>query len=423
MTNRTEAPLEVEDLGIIKLRKKVYVGLLPSKTTSVLVRHNPDVQVSCVMPPTNFTINAGYGGRGGRRALKSVDIKAPTLIMSCGYADVPSAKTYAGLVRNFTLWYLDTRRLEAIYAKPYMLANLYKEGRICFGNLKPTSLKKAFNYYWASGFNSELHEQLPVRKRIHLCKNKRHTYLGHSGCFCNGTKTIHVCQCPKTAFHRHEGCSCATVTQSRACRCRLTNRGTRCECCKSMNTIVKNAEIAEGKKLKARDAAKLLKIQGIFPGCNCTYRHVTRGAKACACASKTCKCVCPCKCCQKTCAHGACKCACCREGCKCPCNCSASQIFYQHLEDYHRTTLRKQSWVNKTDLFCGHNYWAAPKGADGILISKEPGLLNKIPKKYWKKTGAGYPLVICLANRVGNEWHFESGDFKFAIPDRNIVCT
>jgi len=435
------APIKKPNLGLLSIgAKQIFVSLLPSQAESVIVKYQPDIQVSCVIPPLEFPIKYAHSRRTSLK--KTLTITTPTLIMSCGYGDIPMPRNYKRLIRPYTLWAIDTHRKSKIYGKPYLFANVYDSGSICFGTLNPASLRQAYNYYWTSSFNAELYRI--NREIIHTCNNKTHDFVYHTGHKCDPTKKRHTCACPRVTFHQHYGCGCTTVGESKACRgaCgrspaqtsqeydldqagRTSRRRGRsqtsaCDCCQAIQAVQAEARLVDP-NIGQRKLNKLAIIaEGTdYPGCGCNYRH----KRGCQCKNLRCACQCFCICCTVECGHGVCLCSCCQKTCRCRCNCSAESKFTCHLKDYHEKLMPKQKWKDRTSLFCGTKFWAAPKAGAGVIMSNDKVLLRQIPKKFWRKDKNGHALLISLANKKSEGgWFFESGGFTFELSDANVIA-
>jgi len=414
---------EQQDLGEIKLTTPVYVSLVPTIANAVLVKYDPDIQVSCVIPPREYEVSCT--AKIDRTKRKTITVKAPSLIMSCGYGDVPTPSSYKRVASGYGLYVIDESRKKQIFAKPYLLANVWDRGQICFGTLIPGSLRQAFNYYWTSGFNSDL------LRSPHICANRSHYYDYHQGCRCMMQK-VHSCDCGEELFHNHFSCGCSTVAKSKKCRgtCGETEpeaKNKACACCVAIRLVMKDAQKANPKisKIKLNILAKNPSSTGesvkVYPGCSCGVRH----KKSCNCRKGFCNCPCSCNCCLKKCNHQVCRCECCKGTCLCPCRCTELQKLTIHLTNYHDTLLNDQNWTNYTATFCGTGYWAAPKGADGVLVCNNRQLLNEIPREFWKKDRLGQPLVICLANKDKGKdkdlWNFESGGYRFSLKENFVI--
>jgi len=404
----------IQNLGKLFIGNgKIFISLLPTSATTILVKYSPEVLVSCIVPPKNFEIK--YSST--KNFIKKCDLLlgTPTLIISCGYGDIPSVNNYQSINAGYTLWSLDTSRNNGVFVKPYKLANVWEKGKICFGDLTPTNLRQAFNYYWTSGFNDDI--KLP-----HTCLNKAHNYEWHSGCYCNGSEKKHKCSCSRKTFHSHHGCGCTTVEKSKKCRgtCKERFAETNCICCRAITKLQKKK--SKKKQLSDKQLLKVsaikLKEGEVYPGCHCSWRH----KKSCSCFKGRCACFCKCKCCNNLCKHVSCECSCCKNTCACKCKCSKLEKIQQHLTTYHQKLLPKQSWKDRTAFFCGEKYWATPEGAEGVLICNKRKLLEAIPKKFWRRDRDGRPLIIASGNRKGlRGWEFCSGNYKFYLDHRNVV--
>jgi len=408
---------EQTELGKIDISTPIYVSLIPTIANSVIVKYDPDIQISCVIPPRDYevTFNIKHS-----KVRKNINVKAPSLIMSCGYKDVPTPLTYKNVAHGYGLYVIDESKKAEIWAKPYLLANVWEHGNICFGSLLPGSLRQAFNYYWTSGFNADL------LRSPHRCDKKLHHYDYHVGCQCLKQKT-HQCDCNNEIFHNHYGCGCNTVAKSKKCKgtCgkeSATSENKTCTCCIAITAALKKI-LKEKPGLSKTKIAALIKNpeSGVgkitYPGCGCSSRH----KKSCDCRLRKCNCPCSCECCLKTCSHQLCSCACCKGKCNCGCNCSELQKLTAHLTNYHDIQLKEQKWSNYTATFCGMKFWAAPKGADGVLVSNNRQLINNIPRKYWRKDRLGQPLIICLANKDADKWKFESGGYAFSMDEKYVI--
>ena len=96
--------------------------------------------------------------------------------------------------------------------------------------------------------------------------------------------------------------------------------------------------------------------------------------------------------------------------------------MFNHILNFHTHMLPKLKWHNLTNTICGKNHWAADRGADGVLISDNKNLLKLIPQEFWREDFNATPVVITLANLKEEIWHFESGNYKFQIPLKNVTA-
>jgi len=99
--------------------------------------------------------------------------------------------------------------------------------------------------------------------------------------------------------------------------------------------------------------------------------------------------------------------------------------FACYIQNFTEKVLPDISWKVATNSICGDKNWAAPKGADGVLISANKSLLSKVPKKFWRKDNNGSAFLVALANRSEDKasWVFESGGFKFRVKVANIATS
>lgn len=392
------------NLGKLGLgRNAVFVSLLPTGTTAIVVSYSPNVILSCAVMPNEFDIEYSVVGVAKKDRLR---VKTPHLFMGLAYNDVPFS-TYPSVKNQCNLWALNIDRTDGIYVKPYRLANVWETGGVCFGNLAPVSLRQAFNYYWTSLFNDDI----PVP---HICKNKKHSYEWHNGCLCDESAKNHECDCLKVTFHKHAGCGCITVKKSIKCsKNKKCLNASQCICCLAIEKLHKQ----NPKEKRKAVALRVLAPGETFPYCGCSWRHL----RHCPCKKNKCLCKCECLCCNKKCNHQECECSCCRNTCACPCKCSKKQRLLQQFTSYNEDIFNFGRWENATKLVCGDKYWASPKGAEGVLISRNRALLNVIPRKFWRSSKIFGPMVIALANRNSRGWYFESGSFTFYIDYKNVA--
>lgn len=97
--------------------------------------------------------------------------------------------------------------------------------------------------------------------------------------------------------------------------------------------------------------------------------------------------------------------------------------FACFIQNYTEKVLPNESWSLATNNICGDKYWAAPNGADGVLLTANKSLLSKVPKKFWRKDKNGDAFLVSLANRSEDKsaWNFESGGFKFSLKADSVV--
>lgn len=91
-----------------------------------------------------------------------------------------------------------------------------------------------------------------------------------------------------------------------------------------------------------------------------------------------------------------------------------------YIKKYRNKILKHQKYTDQTSFVCGEKFWAAPKGAAGVLITSNDYLLKQIPSKYYLRVPDEQPKVCLLANKTGDLWTFESGSYKFSISADSI---
>lgn len=96
--------------------------------------------------------------------------------------------------------------------------------------------------------------------------------------------------------------------------------------------------------------------------------------------------------------------------------------LYEHLLNAHTHFFPKLKWQTLTHTVCGKDYWAAPRGAAGVLVTDNAALLKLIPSEFWRFSSSDTPIVVTLANidASTNRWHFESGNYKFQLAAKNV---
>ena len=145
---------QAENLGTLDLgNNKIYVVALPTASNKIVVNYgDSSIKVSCALPAKEHKIMYRSDGDYDQQTAK---IKAPPILFIGEYCDIPADHT----VLNFYIFGLNTRCPNIIYGAPYMLANVYSSGRICFGSFRPKNLRAAYNQFWTTPFNSELIEE------------------------------------------------------------------------------------------------------------------------------------------------------------------------------------------------------------------------------------------------------------------------
>jgi len=92
------------------------------------------------------------------------------------------------------------------------------------------------------------------------------------------------------------------------------------------------------------------------------------------------------------------------------------------IKRYHKHILVNQEYADQTEFICGKKFWAAPRGADGILITSNPSLLKQIPPRFWLKASLeDSPKICALAYKKDDLWKFESGRYEFGLPKDSVT--
>ena len=139
---------DIEDLGFLSDQKKTLVLSLPTGTKSVVVKYDAGIRVSCVMPPTERTVEVSCDGK--------ITIKCPELLFCSDYGDLPMYGK-SSVVGAHSIYVINSKVKSKIEACPYFISNVYASGAICFGGMRhPFSPREGFNVFWESPFNGEL---------------------------------------------------------------------------------------------------------------------------------------------------------------------------------------------------------------------------------------------------------------------------
>lgn len=148
----------IVDLGMLKAgTRKIQLVALPTSAISIVVNYSShEMRISCAIPAEKQSITIRYGGHTGTQVSKHSFKTLPT-ILTAEYSDFPKYGKNKQPIKQFYLFTHNAKVKSFISAAPYLISNVYKNGRICFGKLKPSNLREAYNYFWNSTFNNELH--------------------------------------------------------------------------------------------------------------------------------------------------------------------------------------------------------------------------------------------------------------------------
>lgn len=132
-----------------------WIYLLPSETTKVIVKYHPKWMISCVLPKSTksiFAIKHDYDN--DLLIERKLFIEVPDLIISHSFPK-PWIKD-SKLEPYFNINAINVESSNDIKTRPFRLANVYSSGSICFGEVgRPSNLRRANNYFWASPFNED----------------------------------------------------------------------------------------------------------------------------------------------------------------------------------------------------------------------------------------------------------------------------
>jgi len=151
---KTKKP-EVKNLKKLDIgNEKIIALMLPSDAKSIIVKHSnsSSVRVTCSFSAKSRAIDVRscYDARQGNKT----KIRTPPTLMSVKYYDIPTATRME--CEQFSILGFDIREKNEVWAAPYILSNVYRSGKICFGSHYPKDLRAAYNLFWTAPFNREL---------------------------------------------------------------------------------------------------------------------------------------------------------------------------------------------------------------------------------------------------------------------------
>lgn len=171
-------------LDVPTAAKRGRVYFLPKNSKELIITYTSDnVCLSVICPAHQKTISTTYVTNSGRICSGRVQLEVPELCITHHFKN-----------KSFGLY----ARIDGILT-PYMLANVYEYGIICFGDVfdrEPRDLRQAWNYYWESPFNDENSLFYDYHKE-HCAGVSKHTYAGHDAlpnCIC--ACCLEICCCP-----------------------------------------------------------------------------------------------------------------------------------------------------------------------------------------------------------------------------------
>ena len=161
------------------MKKIGWIYLLPSETLKVIVKYHPKWMISAVIANTSKkikTVKRLYDEHADEVDERDILVKIPDLIMSHSmqkpWVSNSKIETY------FSINAIDLQQTSGIYVIPYRLANVYSSSNICFGDIalerKPSNLRQANNFFWASPFNEDNCPYLD--KHLQICEERNHDH-------------------------------------------------------------------------------------------------------------------------------------------------------------------------------------------------------------------------------------------------------
>lgn len=175
---------QLHDLGMLSTDNKIFISLLPKSSKAVVVNYTSGIRISCVIPPQKLKVRVSgdYGD-----PIRKCKIETPTILASIKYQDIP---VYGNVeVESVSLFVIKTEIEDQIWLTPYLFANVYGDGRICWGTLDiPWDLKSACNTFWSSNFNEDLETDpsgvMRYIKRYRLSVLPKQSYTNQTDFIC-----------------------------------------------------------------------------------------------------------------------------------------------------------------------------------------------------------------------------------------------
>lgn len=139
-----------KDLGKLEVKKSIRVLMLPSDAKTVIVNYSspPKMRVTCTVSEKKREVQIGRGYKS------KIKIKTPATLMSMVFYELP--RVCGSDIENFYIHGYYTKDKKTLWASPYVLSNVYRNGAICFGAHNPGDLRSAYNLFWSAPFNYEL---------------------------------------------------------------------------------------------------------------------------------------------------------------------------------------------------------------------------------------------------------------------------
>lgn len=222
--------------------------LVPSEAEATIFQYQPSLRISCILPATIRHLQISYNKD---HRVSILPIETPRILISqiviekntfCGDTNPCLCSSchknpHPGFCRcdycsskqqSASVFYLFHGRLgnaSLLYA-PLEFANVYPEGRICFGRQNiPTNLRYANSNFWGSTFNNDF-KRAEIAHRF--CPNKTvHSYYGHWT-----ARKRHAYPCYRKVIHTCDRCDCRKLLPSplHLYDCDYTVQGCSCPC-------------------------------------------------------------------------------------------------------------------------------------------------------------------------------------------------
>lgn len=196
-----------------------WIYLLPSDASNVIVKYSPKWTISCVISKSEKKITACHRKyhdfEDPTITTRDISIHTPDLIWS---HSLKKPWDYNSKVNPyFSLFAIDLKQSDGLYAVPYRLANVYDSATVCFGDTSReiTNLRQANNYFWSSPFNEDNCPYKSFHRKT--CEGRDHEWYDHYE--------------PESCGCGEEDCGyCEDDTNSEECRCECCIEICGCEC-------------------------------------------------------------------------------------------------------------------------------------------------------------------------------------------------
>lgn len=362
------------------------IYLVPSETQGIVIQHYPRFRISCILPATKRKLKLSFTKDEWKS--KEFEFSTPDILLSqcitiagnrhlyciklehygcncitckpnlhsvyCHCGECLKTRLDGRISNHFNLFSCKKTTVDFmsgsninnnIITSPIVFANVYNDGKICFGQQRiPGNLRAANNNFWGSTFNNDF-KYATFKHR--WCVNKSAHYYGPHWI----VKKNHAGNCRKLISHI---CGCKCLDKNK--------------------------------------------------------HHFTCGG---------CFCVCSCSCCLGAC-QCVCNCECCRRVCGCSCDCDYNDEFADFIQTAFSTVPGKFHSLIHVDV-TGSNWISVAQKIDGIFISSEPKLLQKVNPNFHRIL-IDSKVVIGLGRIIAdNEWEITLENNKVLLLDDKEV--